>query len=500
MMFARSVSVYRTSFLSQLQKGLGAPDVLASSLIVALAPLTIFGLALFLRKFALNDGDTWSHIATGEWILAHAKVPHSDPFSYTMGGAPWIAHEWLSEVLFALAFRWSGLNGVVLLAAAAGGAAILVMALRVARDLSGPALLAVLALAVGLCLNSLLARPHLLALPLLAAWCSCLLAARDAGGAPPLWLAGIMTLWSNLHGGFVVGLALIAPFALEAVFEAPQGDRLAIARRWTLFGLSATAAALVNPYGVDTLLLPLRLMSLENLSRIGEWAPQDFSRVNWMEITLIVLVGFALAKPMATPPMRSTLVAILIAMALSHVRHMQLLGIIGPMALAPSVAAAIGRRKPSDEDRALTAKLAIAAALAVGLAMVSLRLTSPIVQSDGPAEPISALRAVRPELRSQPVLNGYGFGGYLIWSGVRPFIDARADMYGNSMINLYLKLNEGDPGAIDETLRRYRIAWTIFAPRDPIVSVLDHRPGWRRLYADPFAVVHVREQPSAASE
>ena len=487
------MSVSGALLLSQLRKGLGTPDVLASGLIVAAAPLLIFGLALFSRGFVLNDGDTWSHIATGEWILAHAQVPRSDPFSHSMGGAPWIAHEWLAEVLFALAFRWSGLSGVALLAAVAGAGAILVMALRVARDLSGPALLAVLALAVGLCLDSLLARPHLLALPLMAAWFSCLLAARDAGGAPPIWLAGLMTPWSNMHGGFVFGLALIVPFAGEAVFEAQPGDRFRLARRWALFGFSATAAALVNPYGIDLLLLPLRLASLDNLSQISEWAPQDFSRINWMEITLVTLVGFALARPMATPLMRSALVAILIALALSHVRYMQLLGIIGPMALAPSVAVAIARPKPSDENRALTAKLAISAALAVGLGLALLRMTSPIVQSDGLGVPISALRAVPPELRSKPVLNDYAFGGYLIWFGVRPFIDARADMYGNSMFNLYLELNEGDPDTIEETLRRYRIAWTIFAPSDRIVSVLDRKPGWRRIYTDQFAVVHVRE-------
>jgi hypothetical protein len=40
------------------------------------------------------------------------------------------------------------------------------------------------------------------------------------------------------------------------------------------------------------------------------------------------------------------------------------------------------------------------------------------------------LAAVPPELRAKPVLNDYGFGGYLIWSGVRPFIDGRADTYG----------------------------------------------------------------------
>ena len=65
------------------------------------APLFAAMLAAAVTMFAppvLNDGDTWWHLAAGQWILAHQQVPHVDPFSYTMRGHPWQAHEWLSEV------------------------------------------------------------------------------------------------------------------------------------------------------------------------------------------------------------------------------------------------------------------------------------------------------------------------------------------------------------------------------------------------------------------
>ena len=74
-----------------------------------LAGLGVPAIALFLFTLAafspqvLGDGDTWSHVATGKWIIAHGTVPRVDPFSLSMAGAPWTAHEWLSEVLLALA-------------------------------------------------------------------------------------------------------------------------------------------------------------------------------------------------------------------------------------------------------------------------------------------------------------------------------------------------------------------------------------------------------------
>jgi hypothetical protein len=101
-------------------------------------------------------------------------------------------------------------------------------------------------------------------------------------------------------------------------------------------------------------------------------------------------------------------------------------------------------------------------------------------------------------LRGEPVLNGYGFGGSLIGAGVRPFIDGRADLYGDAFLDLYGKIAAGDRQALDDALTRWRIAWTIFPPSEPIVAVIDREPGWRRLYADTFAVVQVREDAPGA--
>ena len=197
-----------------------------------LAGLGLAAIALFLFTLAafspqvLGDGDTWSHVATGEWIIAHGAAPRADPFSHSMAGAPWTAHEWLSEVLLTLAFRLGGWSGVVLLTGAAAASAALIVGLSAARELRGAPLVATVAIGLSLVTANLLARPHVLALPLAAAWGAALIAARDRGRAPPLGLAALMTAWANMHGGFIFGLTLIGPFALEAVMEAPAGARL----------------------------------------------------------------------------------------------------------------------------------------------------------------------------------------------------------------------------------------------------------------------------------
>ena len=465
---------------------------------IRLAGLGLTAIAIFLFTLAtfspqvLGDGDTWSHVATGEWIIAHRTAPSADPFSHSMMGAPWTAHEWLSEVLLALAWRLEGWSGVVLLTGAAVAIAALIVGLTAARVLRSAPLIATVAIGLSLVTANLLARPHVLALPLAAAWCAGLIAARARGRAPPLGLAALMVAWVNMHGGFIFGLMLIGPFALEAMIEAPVGARLLAARGWATFALVALAAALINPYGLDALLLPFRLMAVENLSRISEWRPQDFSHIGTMELAVLTLLGLTLTRPFAMPPIRAALLIGLVAMALQHSRHQVLLGIIAPMLLARPIVAAIGARRFGEDGRRV-ARIALPATVAAALAIGAVRLMTPVEQTDGASAPISALSTVPQELRRQPVLNDYAFGGYLIFEHVRPFIDARAELYGDAMMSLYGRLQAGDDAAVESTLKRYDIAWTIFAPDSRIVAILDRKPGWKRLYADATAVVHVRD-------
>jgi hypothetical protein len=118
----------------------------------------------------LNDGDTYWHIAAGMWMLDHGTVPHLDPFSYTRAGAPWVAHEWLSEALMALAYCAGGWSGIFVLFGAAAAITCGTLARYLARWLDQPAAAAMFIFGVACVGGSLLARPHLLALTALAIW------------------------------------------------------------------------------------------------------------------------------------------------------------------------------------------------------------------------------------------------------------------------------------------------------------------------------------------
>jgi hypothetical protein len=452
-------------------------------------PFALFaGLAAFaLAAFApgiLNDGDTYWHIRAGEWMLAHHAVLRADPFSYTVAGAPWHTAEWLSEIAMALAWRggWPGIHLLFAMAAAltAGATAFFV---RHRVDLL-PALVAVV---LGLCCitGSLLARPHMLSMPLLALWACGLVAARERNGAPSWWLIAAMPLWANLHGSFAFGLALAGAFAIEAVLESP--DRMKAARQWGLFVLVATASALLTPTGIHGLLFPLHLATMRGIGHIGEWQATDFSHVSPFEIALLATVFLLGSGKFRVPAFRLLILLGLVYLALTHVRHQMLLGVVAPILLAPSLA----RSWPAKNE---SSPRWMAALAAIGFATLAVaRLAVPVTRGDDPVTPASALAHVPRFVRETPVLNDYSFGGYLIWNGVRPFIDSRADLYGDIFLENYASLTAPDKDALASTLAYYHVRWTIFAAGAPVVKVLDATPGWHRFYSDKLAVVHVHD-------
>ena len=75
------------------------------------------------REKMLGDPDIWWHIRTGQWIWDQGAFPTTDPFSHTFAGRPWIAKEWLSQIVFFTGFSVAGWNGVSLISAAAMGLA-----------------------------------------------------------------------------------------------------------------------------------------------------------------------------------------------------------------------------------------------------------------------------------------------------------------------------------------------------------------------------------------
>jgi hypothetical protein len=448
-------------------------------------------LLLALGGRLLNDADTYWQIAVGDWILGHGAMPHADTFSWTMAGAPWISSQWLAQTAFAQVFAIGGWAGVVVLSAATIAAAFgLLTRILLERLTPGPALV----LAVGgfvLASPHMVARPHVLAFPVMVVWTAGLVRALDARRAPSFALLPLMTLWANLHGGFTLGLALMAPCALEAIWTAARADRVHVSMRWGLFGVLALIAACVTPYGPESILVTRRILGLgEALSLIGEWRPQDFATFGAFELCLLAGFGFALLRGLTLPPVRLLVVLGLVHMAIAHVRNGEVLGLLAPLFLAAPLAPKLNSREPAAEHGSCLAPSALLLTLVV--AATAIMTEAMTYRPRAAITPAAAVSAVKASGKTH-LLNSYDFGGYLIAHGVKPFIDGRTELYGEAFfVRHHRALRLNDIGTFLDLLRDKAIDVTLLAPGTPAIALLDRMKGWRRVYADGIAVVHVR--------
>jgi hypothetical protein len=453
----------------------------------------------------LHDPDTYLHIAVGRWILAHHQVPHHGIFSLTMPNAPWVAHEWLGEVILASLFDHFGWISLLTVTGLVFAAATAMLFRVLLRHLAPAHALLAGVLACTLAIPHLLARPHVLTLPILVLWVAELVRARSEDRPPPLQLAGAMVLWVNIHGGYMFGLVLAALLAGEAVLTATDWrGRMAAARGWGLFCGAALTAALITPFGIEGLLLPLRLTRMSfALSVLEEWRSPNFQVFQPLEVWIIFVLFGALALGWKLPVTRVGIVLLLVHMALEHARHGELVGFVAPLLLAPALARQLDRRVEgglslrADRFMAELAKPASAGGqVLVGLALATLTalpLRANVAQHLDAIAPRAALGVVKAHDVTGPVLNAYGFGDYLIFSGIEPFIDGRAELYGDAFISRYANALLGVSDQLPVLLNEYGITWTLLDPDTPSARLLDYLPGWRRLYADEVAVVHVHE-------
>lgn len=455
----------------------------------ALAAILMYATVLFAPQ-VLNDADTFWHIAAGERMIETGKVIHTDPFSHTMPGVEWQTHEWFSEILMGGAFKLLGWNGVVMLGALAAAAAAALIGGWLARFT--PPLTAMVTVILGLTslMSSLLVRPHLLAMPIMALWVIAILLAREKDRGPPWWLLAVMIVWANLHGSYVFGLALLGPFALEALIAAPARWR-AVVLHWGSFGVLALGAALITPHGIGGLIHPFQLMTMTSLPDIVEWRPLDFSKALAFEAALLATLFVAFYRGMRVPVVRLLVLLLLLHMALQHTRHLVVLGVVGPLLLAQPLGEALEPTFKPEFRRRMRPVLAVA--LAAAVALTSARMIWPLVRTNGYHAPITALAAVPADLREKPVLNSYGLGGYLIFEGVDVFIDGRADMYGDAFTNRFVRLAQGHDAEVDKAIEEFDIEWVFIDTNAKLVRAMEGKDGWRRLHRDDVATVYVRD-------
>jgi hypothetical protein len=471
--------------------------------------VAILALGLFtMAARGMADPDAWWHLLTGQLMLQNHAFFHTDPYSFTRFGQPWINHEWLSQIIMFAVYRVAGFGGLIVAFAVVIAASLFLVYLR---SRGRPYVAGVITLWGALASASTWGvRPQMFSL-LLASIFLVLLEASEVRYRLLWWTVPLMLLWVNLHAGYPIGLALIALFlageALEAALREEPWQRTR--PRLKLLGMVFVACLAVvplNPNGFRIYSYPFQTLRSAAMSRfIHEWFSPDFHDLTYLPLLLILLALIAgLAISPHRPRLRN-LVLLLVAIpaALRSVRHIPILILVLVPILAELVQACLERWNAAQwferpVERPTGRILFVNLILLSGFLIFAVMRVDYVVKRQGETEarhfPMGAAAFLAAHRIAGPMLNHYNWGGYFIWK-LYPeylvFMDGRADVYGDVMMNDFDSIYHLT-GDWKSHLGRYGIRTVVLPPDAPLVVALRASLSWKQIYADTDAVVLTR--------
>ena len=492
----------------------------------------VFVCAFFKLTFSvplLNDPDIGWHIRNGEHILSTHAVPRADYFSYTMAGRPWYAWEWLYDVLIAGIHAVARLNGVVLFSALAV-ALTFTLLFRLAFKASGnlPVAFGLTFLAGAASSIHLMARPHVLTWLSTLIWFR-LLDSHSRGERRSVFLLPIlMVLWVNMHGGFLVGLALLVLFAgadLWTVISTASSELRAAAqeraRRLALVLLLSLGATLITPYGYRLYAHLFGYLSNRFLmDNISEFLSPDFHLLQVKAFALLLIIAFV---AIAINPRRTTgrdllLVAFAAWIGLYAARSLPIASILLTLTLAPMLGEGL---KALKEQKELAAWLRrgmekvegfssrtvameelfnrhVLAAVAAGLITViacSAKADSlKTMHFDDQHLPVQAAgymaaHNIRDHFYSPDSWSGYLI--YRLYPQIHVMLDDRHDFYGEAFLRDCLKVWHVGYGW-QQMLDTYDVQWVVIPADSSLSNTLKIASGWTVIHDDHTAIIFER--------
>jgi hypothetical protein len=447
------------------------------------------------------DPDVWWHIKTGQNILATRHWPTTDPYSSTVAGQPWLAYEWLAEVMLAAVARVGGNWGLdVFLIVWASLVMLAVYHLATLRSGNSKAgFLSALALC-SLAFGSLTLRPQMIAYLYLVITLIVLELFRK-GHRRVLWLLPpLFLMWVNTHGSWIFGLGVVFVTLVGGIWEIRIGG--VEAHRWTLPERVQLELALLGslvmlpltPYGVQTVAYPFEVAFKLQLgvANVLEWQSMPFNLVGG-KIFLGLLLGFIAVQVLCAFVWRVDELALFLFGTMMACLHLRFVLIFVPF-FAPIMATALARWLPGYEKK--KEHYFLNAILMAGVAtclFIYFPTKSDIRDRVTERFPIETTKYLAEHPLSGRLYNSYGFGGYLIGAGQKVFVDGRADPYerGGALAD-YLAIERLKPTAF-WLLDAYQVKACLVQPDEVLAAALANSPDWIKVASDKASILFVRK-------
>jgi len=359
-----------------------------------------------------------------------------------------------------------------------------------------------------------LARPHIFSLLLFVITYYLLEQFQYRDIRTLYFLPLLILFWVNLHGGFISGLILILIYLVGNLvkFVLSRDENRGLYRQKTKV-LTRTLFAclfvsLLNPYGLDAVLYPMKLISQELIiDRMAEFQSPNFHHLllipsKYFLLLMILVIGI-LKKNLDV--IEILLIIVFVNMALFSQRFIPLFCIVAAPIFVRNTQWIFNQmenrfvdifQKKSKDISLMDASGSGCLWLVAGILIVTLALATNRIEYkfDETRKPVEAVNFLKKVSLKGNMFNDDEFGDYIIYS-VHPqykvFIDSRVEMYGLDHFKDYLTMIYFEPGW-ENIIEKYSINWMILDADSIFSRHLMGRNDWKLIYSDKVANIFVR--------
>lgn len=464
-------------------------------------------LVMFHPDVMLKDPGIGWHLVSGHYMIDHKELLHNDIFSFTRPGKEWITYEWLFQLFGAGLEKMGGLPLLTAVSALIYGSLPIITYKRMIKEGAN------VYIAVLLCFLTFFglfghchARPHIFTY-LFFAWLLERVFAyeqqRISSRALFLFIP-LMVLWVNLHGGFLValaiaGIAFLVSFGRFLYKKNPvDKDR---AKTYFFFGFALSMTSLINPFGWNLHLSILHYLKSDSLHKMAEYTSPNFntpySGEGVFEILFFCIIILACRKRHKISLLEVTLLLFFIYQSFHAVRHIFLFCLLAVPILAKELT-----RIVSKNDNWFTKRSG--KIVKEQLELKSDWLYIPLICVIFIISSLTASDLFKKDLYGQHLTSGAGAfiqnniekfekpfntentGGALIyhfWPEIKVFGDDRSDFYGDDFyLDQYMKILFIDPGW-EPILKQYNITSAIVSNQQ-LSALMQASPNWEIAYQD----------------
>jgi len=435
-------------------------DRLAKLLPTTIAILASLTLAIMARHHFVVDTDPLWAYTVGNYIVHHG-FPHVDYWAWTTYGKPWQAWEWGWDVLLYLFSSSWGLGGSIVLMAFFLSALSISLYSTLRRINKSNAVILYLMVVWFLGIFAML-RPQIISYTLFCVILYYVLFQSANKYWNLIVIPILIVIWANSHESVLLGLGIIWMFFILKIIR-KEFDKTKI-----IYPVIYSLLTLINPYGYLIWPYTIKAVNVPLWNQfISEWTPLNFGNSFEVSIMAIVLITSLIVIRKSDNFLKTTenifILIFYIGCVYEGVRHARFLPYLAIVwsifmaqnlpndwfGLGETVSSILTRLNQYETNATWFHKVMnlvesirveiinrskgfLVSSVFIALLFLYTLSYSVIVGNSitsSAAFPVTSTNILKSLGLDEHLFNNYDWGGYLIYNGVKPFIDGRADVF-----------------------------------------------------------------------